>query len=119
METNPSFDDVEVTERPQNATKSGEITQVIKGTRQEIYDLEDDEELEYGEMDDELVQVLGEVEHKGTKVQVQDSMAFYESPTTNSAFGKFLNRYGKPEKGLKVDWTFDDNGRAKIVGIRQ
>jgi len=118
METEPNFDDVEVTERPQNTTKTGTVTNVIKGTRQEIYDLEDGEELEYGEMDDVLVQIVAEVEHEGDTIEVQDSVAYYDSPSLQSAFGKYINRYGKPESGQEVDFTFDDDGRAKVVGIR-
>lgn len=119
MEQNPSFDDMDVTERPESTVKSGKTTQVVKGTRQELFDLDDDAELDYGELDDVLIRIEGVVEHEGAKIEVDDTIRFYDEPTSQTALGRFKKRYDSwPEADLDVEWNFDENGQAQIVGLR-
>jgi len=118
MENNPNFDNIEVSERPKNKTKTGEIVSVIKATRKELYNLDDDAQPKFGSLDDEIVQLEALVEHKGHEFTVYEDLRFYENPSDRSMFGRFINRYGTPEKGLEVNIDFDGDGEGKVVGIR-
>ena len=118
MESNPNLENVEVSERPKNTTIQGQILNVIKGTRQELYDLDDDHEPKYGSLDDERLQLEIEVEYQGSTITVYEDMSFYENPSDRSMFGQFINRYGTPQTDLEVEVTFDHEGNAQVVGIR-
>lgn len=118
MENNPDFSDIDVSERPQDAIKDGEVQSVSKGQRGELYDVEQ-KNLKYGSVEDELVQIEVLVEHRGHEFTVYEDMSFYESPSDRSMFGAYINRYGTPKKGQDVRIDFDEEGEATIRGIRQ
>lgn len=120
METNPNFEDVTVSERPQNQTIQGKVVSVIKATRQELYEVESEEDLMYDNqsLDDEIVQIEVVAEHKGHEFTVYEDLRFYENPSDRSKFGAFIKRYGKPEEGLEVTVDFDEDGEGQVVGIR-
>lgn len=115
METDPDFDNIEVSEYPENVTVEGTITEVVKGTQAELFDLDEDEEPRYGDRTDEQVQLTIEVIDNNTTYTVVESMTFYESPSNRSKFGKFIKRYGSPETGLTVTVDFDEDGNSKVV----
>lgn len=119
MEQNPDLDDLNVSERPKDDIKEGEVVNVVKGTRRAIFEPEDDSsELEYGSWDDELLQLEIEVEHEGDTFPVYDTIRFYQNPSDRTALGQYINKYGAPtpEQEIKVD--FDDDGNAQVRGIR-
>lgn len=118
MEQNPDFSDVEVSERPKNVTAEATVVNVVKGSRSELYPDTDEDSLKYGSMDDELIQLELNVQHKGHTITIYEDMAFYQNPSDRSMFGQYINRYGSPEAGQNVDVTFDDDGEAQVVGIR-
>lgn len=115
METNPDLGDIEVADRPKNHTTTGNVTQVVLGTRAELYELDDDEEPKYGSRDDRLLNLEVEVEVKGDTFTIFEDMRYYENPSDRSTIGKYVKRYGTPEAGQEVTVDFDDEGDAKIV----
>lgn len=118
MQNNPDFSDVNVSERPEDTIKEGTVQNVIKGQRGELYDV-DPENLKYGSIDDELVQIEVLVQHRGHEFTVYEDMTFYESPSDRSMFGSYINKYGAPVQGQEVKVDFDEEGNAQIRGIRQ
>lgn len=118
MEQKPDLSNIDTLEYPKNATKTGQVTNWYKATRAEVFELEEGEEAEYGDRDDDILVIEAVVEHEGSEIEVSDTMAYYDEPSTRSAMGKFLNRYDDVEEDMDIDFTFDDDGNAKIVGIR-
>lgn len=114
-ETEPTFDDVEVTEIPKNDQKDAKVVRVEKGTIRELWDVKDDSNFEYGSIDDVIVQITAIVEYNGKEIEVQDNFRFYEQPTDRTDFGKYLQRYGKPKKGQEVTFDFDKDGNASLI----
>lgn len=116
MESNPNLGDIDVTEYPENVTTDdATIVEVLKGTRAEIYDLEDDEEPKYGNRDDEFLRLEIEAVVDGEEFTVYHDMAYYDSPSNRSDLGKFVNRYGTPEPAMDVTVDFDEDGNSKVV----
>lgn len=115
MEDNPQLDDIEVTESPKNQTTEGNVVQIQKGTRKEVFNMEDGAEPEYGELDDEYLVFEIETEVNGTEYTVREPIRFYDQPSDRSKFGKFVKRYGQPEAGMTVTVDFDEEGETDIV----
>lgn len=117
METNPELEQIEVSERPQNHTTNGNIVQIQKGTREEFYELESEDDLMYDNqsLDDELLRFEVEVEANNNTFTVIEDMSYYNNPSDRSNLGKFVKRYGQPEAGLEVTVDFDEEGEASIV----
>lgn len=119
MESNPDFSDVTVSERPKNQYMKAEVVNVTMGTRQEVYDLDEDSELEYGDLDDQIVQIEALAEYKGNEFTIYENIRFYENPSDRSRFGQYINEYGTPEKEQEVQVNFDNEGNGQIANIRK
>ena len=107
--------DLDVQDRPERTTKSAEITAIRTGARQEFYDPEDDGEYKYGSASDPMIQIVLEYEHDGAELEETQVFRYYDNPDPRSNLGKFVKRYGAPEKGLEVNIDFDENGQGSIV----
>lgn len=115
MESNPDLTGTNVTERPKGVTADGNVVEVLKGSRKELYDLEDDAELKYGNLDDAMLRVEVEISDEVDEFTVYYDMAYYEEPSDRSDFGKYINMYGVPEPGQEVTVKFDSDGDAEVV----
>lgn len=115
MESNPNLGDIDVTKRPKNQTTNGTVLKVQKGTRAEMYNLEDGEEPTYGDREDELLSLTVETTVNGTEFMVYEDIRFYDNPSDRSDLGKYVNRYGVPETGQEVTVDFDSEGNVSVV----
>lgn len=114
METHESLD-VDTMDVPEGETLKGEVTEINKGAREEFFDPDENGEYEFGEASDEFVEIVAEVDYKGSKVPVRDRMRYYDNPHPSSSLGAFIRRYGKPEVGAEVTVDFDKKGHGQIV----
>lgn len=106
----------DVSSRPkETAVDDCEVTAVRRGTREDFYPETEEADLEYGSMDDEMVQIEVEVDHEGETIPVTDDMRFYENLTDRTHLGRYVQKYGAPEKGQSVTVEFDEEGNGSIV----
>lgn len=107
--------DYEVADRPEKETKKGEVVAIRTGARQEFYEPNEDGEYRYGDASDPMLQIVAEYEHDGATLQETFTFRDYDSPDPRSNLGKYVKRYGSPEKGQEVNIDFDENGYGSVV----
>ena len=116
MDMNPDLGNPEVVDSPKGVTVEGEITEVVLGSRAEVYNLDDGEQPKYGQRDDQIINYKVNVVHDGTEYTVYDSFPYYDSPSDRSSYGKFIGKYDKPpQQGATVTVSYDLEGNGEVV----
>lgn len=113
METNPELDD-DVAERPEDKVVDAEITEVRKGTREELHDITEEDLPDWASMDDVLLELDVEHEYDGNTISETLSMQYYENPDPRSNYGAYLKKYGSPRAGTTVKLDYDGDQNASI-----
>jgi len=117
MKKNPELDDVQVAQRPTNATVKGTVQEVRVGTIEEMWDVEDDTDLNGLEMDDKRVQIEAKVEYDDSTFVFEADYPFHENPSSNTRFGQYINRWGTPTEGQEITVDFDNESNGTVVGV--
>lgn len=119
MEQNPDLGTVDVTQYPERTTVKGVVKRFRTGTVKELWNVDSEQDLNGIELTDERIQLDIECEYDGNTFEITADYPFYQDPSSNTKFGRFIQRWGMPEVDQEVSVDFDDDGNGTVVGTTE
>lgn len=101
-----------IIESPKDEVLTGVIIQIERGLLSEF--VAPEVHSKFDNLDQETLNFTIECTFNGKKFKVNDRIAYYTEPMSNSKLAKFLEKYDTLEVSKQIKVIFDGNGFGKI-----